>query len=337
MTVPAPDAGPGGARAGRDRLVRCVRVLPLLGFATLLVAGAVRGQTSLMDPVPVRVRSAAAPARTRLGDRVLYRGMAMYPGAASGVQWLPPEPDSLLTWGAPRAWRAPATRGAGETLFVELPLQSFRLGAVTLPGLRFQSRSGAIRRLPGVTLMVVPVLAAADSNAELKPARGPIAAPWYERVPWRWVLLGLAVLLAIVGLVRWLRARRRVPATAPAEIVLDPAARALAELAVLRARQLPAHGEFDVHAFELTRILRRYLEAVTHVPRPGHTTPELLGALGASRLAPAELEVLGGLLRMWDRIKFARGRSTPDEAVRAEAAVERLVRQLAESPVGRAA
>jgi len=115
--------------------------------------------------------------------------------------------------------------------------------------------------------------------------------------------------------------------------VLDPAGRALAELAALRALELPQQGRFAEHAFELTQLLRRFLEEVTHVPRPGHTTPELVDVLRRTRIDGADLQRLEGLLRLWDRVKFARASSSVDESLRAEDAVERLIRQIAAVPL----
>src|SRR5204862_2881620 len=103
---------------------------------------------------------------------------------------------------------------------------------------------------------------------------------------------------------------------APAPQVLDPAARALAELEALRALELPQRGEFDAHALRLSLILRRYLEAVSHAPRPGHTTPELVAALSRTPLEPDELRRLGELLRVWDRLKFARAASSIEDSMR---------------------
>jgi len=326
-----PGASSGGAR-GRSQ--------PLAGGLAAWLLAALAGSATLalaQGNPPRQVHAGVSPGFAHLGERVLYRGYAVY-GAPSGARWLPPEPEPDLTWGSPRAWRARGPGGA-ETLFVEIPLQVFRLGAITLPGLKFQDPGPPhpeVQKLPPVTLVVQPVLTAADSNADLRPARGPLPAPWYERVPWLWVAVVLAAVLLAVLIVRWLRSRRRAAPLAP-PIVLDPAALALAQLAELRALHLPERGRFDEHALRLSWILRRYLEAVTHAPRPGHTTPELVRALQKSPLGPDELKHLAVLLRVWDRLKFARAASSIEESMRSEQAVELLVRKLAEPAAGKAA
>jgi hypothetical protein len=107
----------------------------------------------------------------------------------------------------------------------------------------------------------------------------------------------------------------------------DPLAEALAALAALRAMHLPEHGRFAEHAFRLGQILRRYLEAVTAVTRPGDTSPELVAHLREAGLEADDLARLAGLLRVWDRIKFAREPFTLDEAIRAERASEAFLRR----------
>ncbi|MBI5710167.1 MAG: DUF4129 domain-containing protein [Candidatus Eisenbacteria bacterium] len=132
-------------------------------------------------------------------------------------------------------------------------------------------------------------------------------------------------MVVVLGLRR--RSRRVAAGPVPAAVVQDPAARALAELEALRGLHLPEHGRFAEHAFHLTRVLRRFLEATAGTPRPGDTTPELLGHLEAARLEPGDLERMGRLLRLWDQVKFARVPSTVEEARRAETSVEELARR----------
>jgi hypothetical protein len=155
-------------------------------------------------------------------------------------------------------------------------------------------------------------------------------------VPWIWVAVAALVLAALIALIVRLRRRRPKPAAATAvapKRVRDPSAEALAELAALRRLHLPESGRFAEHAFQLTRILRRYFEATAGVARPGHTTPELLVERAGARLQPGALPKLEGLLHLWDRVKFARAESSVDEAQGAERETEALLRRpAAETP-----
>jgi hypothetical protein len=321
------------------------RSATLAVLATILVAGGARAQTAdapKTTPPPASVRVGLAPSYAELGQQVLYRG-SIIGQLGSTVRWLAPEPDDRFTWGAmtvrtrkgaktrepvPPEGRYPIT----DTVFVEIPLQVFQTGRQSIPGLRFELDDGSgptVYRLPMTTLSVVPIIAANDTSADFRGVHGPLAAPWWERVPWTWVIAGVLLLAAIVALVLLWRRRRRRPAAVPAPepVALDPLAEALAALAALRQLHLPEHGRFAEHAFRLGQILRRYLEAVTRVTRPGDTTPELVRHLQQAGLDPEDQTRLSGLLRVWDRVKFAREPFTADDALRAETAVETFLRR----------
>jgi hypothetical protein len=301
---------------------------------------------------PYRVRATVSPAVTELGRRVVYKAW-LHAERPASARWLPPDSGAAFTWGTPRAsatatWGVPtgmefeklrrkkldiAARHdiAGRTLLLEIPLQAFALGRLTVPGVQVEiddGRGPRVYRLPVVTLDVLPVLTAADSNADYRALHGPLAAPWWERVPWTWVVLGLLVLAAAIVIIRaWRRRRVATPAAVPAAAALDPRAEALAALADLQALRLPEHARFAEHAFRLGQILRRFLEATTGATQPGDTTPELVLHLQEAGLEPDDLARLSGLLRVWDRVKFAREPFTLDEAIRAERAIEMFLRR----------
>jgi len=98
-----------------------------------------------------------------------------------------------------------------DTLVIEATLRVFRTATCRSPACVCSARirRSGIFRLPTVRLQIPSVLAAADSNADLRPARGPLAPPWWERVPWRWVLLALGVAALAIWLVRRLSASAR--------------------------------------------------------------------------------------------------------------------------------
>jgi hypothetical protein len=66
---------------------------------------------------------------------------------------------------------------------------------------------------------------------------------------------------------------------------------------------------------------------VTRVTRPGDTTPELVRHLQQAGLDAEDQTRLAGLLRVWDRVKFAREPFTAEEALKAETAVESFLRR----------
>lgn len=298
----------------------------------------------------VAVRSEVTPSVVRLGERATYRARVVAPRGFR-VEWGEPERAPDLTWGSPvhrtRSGSLPKRRQGGErarpgsrtfvmdTTWCEIPLQAFEPGRRVLAGLPFTvvERVGGgpalgPSRVPQVALDVVLTLSPADSNAQLHDLHGPLAAPWWERVPWRWVIGALLAMVLAYGLWRLLRRRR--PAAPPVVVpatARDPRAEALEALATLRKERLPEAGRFAEHAFRLGRILRTYLERVVPVTRPGDTTPELVAHLAAAGTEAEELRRLSALLRAWDRVKFAREPLAADEAHRGEDAVEHAIRR----------
>ena len=300
----------------------CLRLVLALSVG---LAGAMAGRVTAAE---LNVGASVTPAFARIGEAVTYTAFVeLPPGALMRPKWLPPDSAEALTWGALRPARRPTREGLGDTLFIEARLQAFQLGTVLVPGMAFidEARPGSPpMRLPAVRLTVLPLIPASDSTADLKPVRGPLKAPWWEVVPW---LIVIAVGL-VAGVIGWgiMRLSRRPGAgIAAVQGAQDPSDAALKRLAELRARRLPEAGEFGAHALELTVILRRFLEATSVRLRPGFTTTEMTRQLQDESVPAQEATLLLNLLRVWDRVKFARAPFTIDEAQRSEFAVEEFV------------
>ncbi len=312
------------------------------GAAPAQVGGLATNRT---PPPALPTRVTITPSPAKLGQRMLYRGSILVPQGYR-VRFDRPAAGGDFTWGDPHTGRTSvnSTRlrshevSGSDSCWIEVPLQVFTTGVSSVPGLLVEvtphptEGPKVVRRLPTGRVLVLPTITAADTNATLRALHGPFGAPWWERVPWPLVVAGLLLLAAVLAAIATARRRRR-RVTAPAPVAAvprparDPAAEALAELAKLRALRLPEAGRFGDHALALTRILRRYLEAVVGTPRPGDTSGELVVRLRESRLEPADVERLEGLLGLWDRVKFARAPLGVEEAHRCETAVEALVRR----------
>jgi len=331
-------SGPGG------RVVALALGLSILpGLARLAPAARAPDPPAARDPeAGYAVGAVLSRGAVKLGEPVLYRGW-ITGGRPGQVRFLPPDSGGAFTWGGLRARvRPPWGKGAEaegsarvtfadiDTVFVETTVQSFTAGDLAMPGLAFEVDDGSGPRggrLPVTRLVVVPMLTAADTSADLRPLRGPLGAPWWERVPWTRVALAAVLIAALAAAVQFFRRRKPVPVAAPVT-ARTPASQALAELEALRRIDLPSRGRFAEHAFQLGRIVRRFLEAVAGTPLPGDTTPEFVSHLEAAFLEDADLERIAALMRFWDRVKFARAEESVEEAVRAEQSVEALVRRL---------
>ena len=278
--------------------------------------------------LPARV--SARPGHVRLGEPLHLRAWVVLPHATL-AQWLPPDSGGAFTWSALAARRV-AGPGGRDTLWLETQLQIFTTGVVSVPGPSFRflrSRDRAVRALPTVRVTVEASPGIADSSAQLHALRAPLEAPWWERVPWTLVALGVGLLAAVLAWRRWRRRRgpQVKPVPALARAARDPADVALEELEALRRLGLPRAGRFGDHALRLTRIARRFLEATAGTPRPGDSTPELVRHLEAAQLESGQLARLATLLRAWDQVKFAREPSTVAESERAEQGVEEMARR----------
>jgi len=303
------------------------------------------GRGEALEGVQSRVR--LSPETARLGQAITYRG-AVLVESDTKVRFEPPASAGPFTWTHVRAGRVKPgwfrdTPHRLDSVWIEARLQIFEVGRHTVDGplVRLDRTPRSSRptsmRLPSVRVTILPTVTSADSANGLRALHGPVAAPWWERLPWTAIVIGL--LLVAGAILWWRRYSRRKPAEAPKHVPrpvtarprMDPATEALRALTALRKRELPAAGHFSEHAFELTAILRRFLEATVATPRPGDTSGELLDRLRGSRMPGDDYERLEGLLLLWDRVKFARAPLTPLEATRCEEAVEGYVRRTAQT------
>ena len=295
-----------------------------LAALSVLAAVAACVLTAGAAPAPLALHAEAGPDEAPLGTRLHYRGWIVLPHGQR-VNWITPAGAEAESWSALHPSRIPGAGGM-DTARVEGDVQLFALGRIDLAGARFvlPDAGPAEHALPIVHIDVRPTLSAADSNARLRPVRGPLAAPWWERVAWRWVAAVAAAIALMVAVVAWRRRRRAQPLAAPA-VAADPEAERQAELAALRRLDLPRQGRYAEHAFQLTRILRRFLERTTGGLKPGLTSGELVSWLSRNTTR-VDVARLDELLRVWDRIKFARAPGSVEQSAEAEAAVEAWVR-----------
>ncbi|MBE7462221.1 MAG: hypothetical protein HS116_01895 [Planctomycetes bacterium] len=151
----------------------------------------------------------------------------------------------------------------------------------------------------------------APDLAQLEPMRDPVALP----VPpsrWAWIVAGALGVLALTGLLLYLRRRRHaLEAAAPR---LSPEEIAHEALRLLRERRLPEQGQFAEFYVELTAIVRRYVELRTAIHAPEQTTEEFLRAMRADvRFDPGQRERLRLFLEASDLVKYAAQRPRAEE------------------------
>lgn len=147
-----------------------------------------------------------------------------------------------------------------------------------------------------------PAVAAAEGMTDIHDIRPP-APPGPN--PWRWALWAGAALLLAAAVISFLaiRARRRRKLRAGTAPGMLPEERALAALRGLENRMSMEDRAFY---FELTAVVRRYLEERYRFPAGEMTTEELRPRLGKLEGLKSELsEGLETLLVSADGVKFA--------------------------------
>lgn len=182
--------------------------------------------------------------------------------------------------------------------------------------------------MPPVTLRVRSALTGADAIDQPRDIAGVIDPPWtlaeflYEYGG------GLAVALAIGGIVAaWFVFRRGREAKRP----LIPAdTLALRELDALAAEDLFRKGESRTHYYRLSEIVRRYIERQFSVAAPEMTTEEFLATTATRRGGlPGDAGALRRFLESCDMVKYAAWAPSADDAHHALEAARTFVRESA--------
>ncbi|MBI5062622.1 MAG: DUF4381 family protein [Desulfatitalea sp.] len=130
-------------------------------------------------------------------------------------------------------------------------------------------------------------------------------------IDWRWLPWLLAVLAAAAVMMLlwwWWRRRRRPPQTIVTQPLPSPEAEALAALATLAA---DGSGDGKRFYFDLTAILKRYLERRYAIPAAEMTVEELLPQVARLPLQSELAEPLKALCRLAEPIKFADAAADP--------------------------
>ena len=197
------------------------------------------------------------------------------------------------------------------TMFGDTAAALYRLVAwdvgrqpLRMPDVRIHFQ-GQERSLPlgGANVFVRSVLPADTSLHVPRPARPLIVLPVFNW--WPWIALIAAALISLLLWWVWRRYRNR--AAAP----VDPYVRAQEEFARIAQLRLLENGRPEEYLAAMVDVLREYLAARVHGVRRSHTTTELLRVMQPRDGVEAELP---SLLTRADMVKFARARSSAEEA-----------------------
>lgn len=286
--------------------------------------------TPAAKPSPVDFEAAADRTEVSVGDRVVVTYSARIPeGAAIALDALvtpapgssaPPGGGSVLDFENPKPATLAKTNEKGVVLWKRsIALAAFASGDVAVPGPHFTYVSPSGERTevrpPSLTLKVSSRLPKEKKPEELAPkadrgARVPGLGPWF------WGSL-VAAVLALLGLVFWLVARRK----RGGEIgvlfrkpEIPPSTEFVAALEKLAAGAAKLDDDPRGFYSDLTHATKRYLERTLHEPVLEWTTFETMRRLRDKGIEfPREI-AFSELLSAADRVKFGKGAATREDA-----------------------
>lgn len=167
--------------------------------------------------------------------------------------------------------------------------------------------------------VIVPGLWAED----LRDVKGPVAFPpnfWLFVLPLA-LVAGLLSYLLVRFLIRRIRQRRSQPPRRKSahEIAYE-------RLQALKEQDLPSKGLIKEYFFQLSNIIRHYIEGRFGLKAPEMTTPEFLWSLKTTtELDPEHKGTLDEFLNFCDAVKFAKYGPTADEIEQGYSLVRKFV------------
>jgi hypothetical protein len=229
----------------------------------------------------------------------------------NGATVMPPEPATSFGSVVVKEWNnRKFPQQKADSVVFDYSLTTYKAENCTIPPLTYvvetQNKQDTLRT-ETIPLKVI-ALCTSDSVdiADLKPQQTTGSRPLW----WLWAALATAAVIAAIIVV--LKYRKQKSSGAPIPPPKPPYEEALAALAALEAKQLLQKGMVREFVFELSDILKRYIERTFTINAAEFTTEEMLAWLAISPLDKERRNSMEWFFRNTDPVKFAK--YLPDRA-----------------------
>ncbi|WP_424004441.1 hypothetical protein [Maribacter sp. IgM3_T14_3] len=208
-------------------------------------------------------------------------------------------------------------------------LTQFDSGAYKLPSQRIDiNGNGFMTDSTLINVATIPVDTLNQKMYDIKPL---INVDKSNFDLWKYVLIGLLILLIIGALLYWFVFRKKPLSEEEKVALLPPYDRALLELKRLENSKYLIQDEYKQYYSELTTIVRSYLEEDAHVSALESTTGQLIEKLellkdaGELQLDDDTIKQFSQILQTADLVKFAKNKPSSSVAEQDRKLVEQIV------------
>ena len=237
-----------------------------------------------------------------VGDRIHFSVTIMGPKESTVV---PPEPSSSFGNITVKEWNSRKfEQTKADSLVFEYSLTTYKPEPCTIPALSYILESRDKRdtlKTEAIPLTLVPQITTDSADImDLRPQQNTGKRP----LLWLWLLLSAILLTAAILAGRYYFKRMQRPPPPPPP--KPPYDEAMEALAALDAKQYLLKGLVREYVFELSDILKRYIERRFSINAAEFTTEEMLAWLGVSPLAKEQRAAMEWFFRAADPVKFAK-------------------------------
>jgi hypothetical protein len=237
-----------------------------------------------------------------VGDRVLFSVSTIVPKGATVV---PPDPAAGFGAVVVKEWNSKKHElSSADSIVFDYVITTYKAENCTIPSLPYIVENGAARdslHTVPAPLTLVPLCTADTLDImDLKPQQTAGRRP----LLWLWLLIGAIALAAgIITARHFIQKLRKPPKPPPPKPPYDEAMEALA---ALEAKKYLMKGMVREYVFELSDILKRYIERSFGINAAEFTTEEMLAWLGISPLDKQQRASMEWFFRAADPVKFAK-------------------------------